>query len=289
MEGEIAPVVGRQPSLCPRGCRRLDKPLFPEAPSCAIWSLGRTMSRDHLPNAPLVQVSCEIRFHGELALYDAWGRFQHDVRAEFPKLFVPPAVAGLPPLTQHVKLASADGAESILLAINSFAFSAERYQDFPAFRDRFLALQTAFCQRAELGELTRFGLRYVNILPPVADYGALGSRVHHCLKIELTGLGAPDAPWVNQPHIVAETKAGRLALRTALLSAVPMASPGEAEQSVIPGLLSGVQLDLDCYLHRPGGVQALPVLLEEAHAVIDAAFFGMITNEYHSYLKGSTE
>jgi hypothetical protein len=36
-------------------------------------------------------------------------------------------------------------------------------------------------------------------------------------------------------------------------------------------------------------VQGVAALLDEAHAAIDAAFFGMITGEYHSYLKGSAD
>jgi len=247
------------------------------------------MTRNRLPNSPLAQVSCEIRFHGELALYEAWGRFQREVRAEFPKLFVPVAANGIPPLTQPARLVSTDGADSLLLAINSFAYSTERYQDFPTFREKFLRMRDIFCRHATLTDLTRFGLRYINILPPSGDDGMLGNRIHPCLTLELTGLAAPAGPWTNQPQIVVERTAGRFTLRAALLSAVPVGLPGGAGMSVPLGLLPGVQLDLDCYLNNPGPVQGVAALLDEAHAAIDAAFFGMITSEYHGYLKGSAD
>ena len=260
---------------------------FRAGSSCAISSAVTLMTREHLPNSPLIQVSCEIRFHGELALYDAWGRFQREVRPEFPKLFVPPAVHGVPPLTQPVKLGSASGAESILLAINSFAFSTERYQDFPSFRGKFLRLQEVFCRHTDLLHLTRFGLRYINVLPPASDGGNPASRVHPCLTLELTGLERLPGSWTSQPQIVVEKKAERCTLRASLLSA-PAPLPLPDAEGVV-GLSAGVNLDLDCYVNAPGSVKDVGAFLDEAHTVIDAAFFGMITEEYHRYLRGSDE
>jgi uncharacterized protein (TIGR04255 family) len=247
------------------------------------------MTRNRLPNSPLAQVSCEIRFHGELALYEAWGRFQREVRAEFPKLFVPVAAHGVPPLTQPAKLASMDGADSLLLAINSFAYSTAQYQDFPIFRKKFLRILDIFVRQAALTDLTRFGLRYINILPPSGDDGMPENRIHPCLTLELTGLRTPAGHWTNQPQIVVERAVGRFTLRAALLAAVPVGFPEGAGMSSAPGLLPGVQLDFDCYLNNPGPTQGVAALLDGAHEAIDATFFGMITSEYHSYLKGSAD
>jgi uncharacterized protein (TIGR04255 family) len=247
------------------------------------------MTRDHLLNSPLVQVSCEIRFHGDLALYEVWGRFQREVRAEFPKLFVPAAVVGVSPLTQSMKLASNDGADSLLLAINSFAFSTDRYDTFPAFREKFLKIQSLFCKYLELSQLTRFGLRYVNILPPACDDGTLGHRIHPCLNLELSGL-TTDGAWTNQPQVIVEKEAGRCILRTALLSVQGGASvPPGVVRAPFVALSPGVQLDLDCYSNAACTVGDLPTLLDEAHDTIESAFFGIITGEYLKYLKGSPE
>jgi uncharacterized protein (TIGR04255 family) len=261
------------------------------APQAVLCRIQPTMTRDRLPNSPLAQVACEIRFRGDLSLYEVWGRFQRGVRGDFPKLFVPTAMAGVSPLTQSMKLDSADGANSILLAINSFAFSTERYEDFQRFRGRFLDLQGLFCKLLELSALTRFGLRYVNFLPPVGDDGTLGARVHPCLTLELSV--TPGNTWISQPQFVVEKNAGRCVLRTALLTVQNVTSfaPGllQVPASMLPGLMPGVQLDLDCYSNAPCGIGDLPMLLDEAHDTIENAFFGMITDDYLSYLKGNSK
>jgi uncharacterized protein (TIGR04255 family) len=53
--------------------------------------------------------------------------------------------------------------------------------------------------------------------------------------------------------------------------------------------MPGVQLDLDCYMNAPCGIGDLPMLLDEAHDTIENAFFGMITDDYLSYLKGNSK
>ena len=45
------------------------------------------MARSRLPNSPLVQVSAEARFHGDLSLISAWADIQKHLRAELPKLY----------------------------------------------------------------------------------------------------------------------------------------------------------------------------------------------------------
>jgi uncharacterized protein (TIGR04255 family) len=247
-------------------------------------------TKEHLPNAPLVQVACEVRFHGDLSLYEAWGRFQREIRGDFPKLFVPPAAPGVPPLTQAMKLASIGGEDAILMAINSFAFSTGRYDTFRSFREKLSGIQSAFFRCCELDEMTRFGIRYVNILPPACDDGTLGPRIHPCLRLELSGLTA-DGTWAGQPQFVAEKTAGRCTLRTALMAiqGPTFEAPPGSVPPISPVLSSGVQLDLDCYRDTGCRVADLPALLEEAHATIEKAFFGMISDEYHAYLKGSVD
>ena len=248
----------------------------------------KAMARERLPNSPLAQVTCEVRFRGDLMLYEVWGRFQRRIREEFPKLLVPAAMTGVSPLMQSMKLGGADGTCSILLAINSFAFSTERYEDFQHFRERFLALQGLFCELLELRELTRFGLRYVNFLPPIPDDGTLGARIHPYLNLELGGV--PGNAWTSQPQLVVERSVGRCILRTALLTAqnVTPFSQGllQLHGLALPGLMPGVQLDFDCFANATYGLTDLPEILDEAHGTIDKAFFGLVTEDYLAYLNG---
>jgi uncharacterized protein (TIGR04255 family) len=47
-----------------------------------------------------------------------------------------------------------------------------------------------------------------------------------------------------------------------------------------------VTLDYDCYRADPGDISEVPAFLRRAHAVIEDAFFSMITDQYLGYLKG---
>jgi len=81
-------------------------------------------------------------------------------------------------------------------------------------------------------------------------------------------------------QLVFETSKRDLRLRTAVYRpAVPPESGGFS-------LEPGVRLDFDCYSDSPGKMDQALEVLERAHAVVDEAFFALITDEYLSYLKG---
>src|SRR6266498_2505049 len=98
------------------------------------------MLRPILPNAPLVDVTAEVRFPGDLAVYRHWGEMQAALRADFPKLFVPGSESGVSPLLQPLHMASGDEKDRVLLAVNMFGFSTRRYAGFEDFTQRFLNL-----------------------------------------------------------------------------------------------------------------------------------------------------
>jgi uncharacterized protein (TIGR04255 family) len=241
--------------------------------------LGRAVGpeREHLPNSPLIDVSCEIRFAGDLSLFGSWGEVQARLRHRYPKVLVPIADPGKAPLLQAVRLASDDQTAVVMLALNSFAVSTRSYGTYRQFKNQFDEALDAFRPSLHQPTLTRFGLRYVNVLPSGPGEG---QRVHSALRLEVGGIAAR---WKGHPVLVLETEQGRLTLRISLLQpAAP--SPG-------PGIVldPGVHLDFDCFTTTPpASLDELAELMDEAHDVIDRTFFETITDEYLQYLRGDS-
>ena len=68
------------------------------------------------------------------------------VRSEFPVVAVPNAELGKGPALQPYQFRSEDEFETIMVAINRFAYSTKRYAGFGAFKPRALKLTREFCR-----------------------------------------------------------------------------------------------------------------------------------------------
>jgi uncharacterized protein (TIGR04255 family) len=237
---------------------------------------GVSSGRERLPNSPLIEVACEIRFPGDFSLLSSLGGIQTKLRYDYPKLLVPAVQPGSFPLLQTVRLTSDDNTNMVLLAMNSFGVSTHSYTTYGDFRSRFAKALDVFQSHFSPPTLTRFGLRYVNALPPPSEGSS--KVVHPTLRIAVSGV---DGDWRAQPQLMLETARGRMTLRTVLIQPQPV--------TTAPGFLldPGVRLDFDCYQKDPVGVDVL-TLLDEAHTIVDEAFFDMITPDYLQYLEGKS-
>lgn len=239
------------------------------------------MPRSVLPNSPLVEVVCEVRFPGDLSLLGTWGHVQADLRAEFPKMYVPGAEPGTSPLLQAINLASENDANLVLLAVNSFAFATRKYQNYTSFRQDFERTFGVFRKHSSTGSITRVGFRAQNLLPPVfPTTNPAPGQLHPCLKL---ALGGWSPPFEEQPSIVFTSREGDLRLRLALVGGTATIS---AKATNVRQDLRGVMLDLDCYMQ--GSLQAELVIkfMDDAHDLVERTFFSLITDEYHRFLEG---
>lgn len=240
------------------------------------------MARSHLPNSPLVEVACEVKFHGDLSLFSGWGAIQAAVRDRYPKLYVTGAQEGISPLLQPLRLTSDDGADLFMLSINSFAVSTRRYSHFADFERMFRDLHSIFCLNSKPGPRTRFGLRYVNALPPTLNAKASPSELHPHLKLRVSGAEFLEREWATQAQLSFEKRFEDLTLRVSLVQ-----TPGEHQP--YPGLDPGVHLDIDCFTMQPGTIEEAPALLGRAHEIVEDAFFDLVTPAYESYMAGTPE
>ncbi len=243
------------------------------------------MSRPILPNSPLAQVSCELRFHGKLSLFSCWGAIQDDLRDRYPHLYVPLASIGTPSLLQPLKLSAEDKKSSILLAINSIAYSTVEYTGFSDFNSEMWRVFEIFLRHSRVSSFTHLEMRYINRLPPMLnDDHARGFVLHPALKLSVGGI---DAEQTSQPQFVAEVIKDGINFRIALVS--PEENFENEYSSTDTPILQGIHLDLVGYINRNVTDKSLSQDLVRVHTVIEDGFFSMITDQYLSYLKGESD
>lgn len=232
--------------------------------------MGTLPAGTSLPNAPLGEVTFELKFPGELGLYKVWGDVQSDLAKDFPLLLVPKLDDGDFAALKPFHLSSEDKAQRVCLAVNMFAFITQKYVSFESFREEAARLLATFSRRFQVKHLTRVGLRYVNWLPArISDAPLPPTRIHPCLKIELLHLPGQQSA---VPGILCQSLVQNFRLTTQLY-------PEER----------GTRLDFDCYQQGEMQTEKAMELLDAAHEVIDAAFFELITPEYLGYLKGQVQ
>lgn len=229
-----------------------------------------------LPNSPLTEVVCQLRFDGRLELLAKWGTIQEDLRASFPLLQLPLVRSGESPLLQPMHLATADSAMSVMLALNSVALSTRRHTTYLEFREQFARVVAAFTRHVQIPTINRVGLRYLNLLPPRFSAAPSAGQLHPCLRLRASGWSALEQPLSEPAQFVAICHHEQVKIRVALVQL--------AEQPF--GAQGVVQLDLDAFQDQPTPAKDLWDVVEATHAAIDDTFFSLVTPEYLKFLKG---
>ena len=227
------------------------------------------MPRPQLPNAPLGEVVCELRFPGDLGLYSSWGAIQGALRDEFPKLLVPKVDAGEYPALKPFHLANDDQSEQVTLALNSLAFITRRYPEYDGFRRRYGQVLQRCLSKWSPPHLTRLGLRYLNWIPAgLPGITRKPGQLHGCLKLELMGL--PEGlEWLSAPMVLAQFASRGSKLNLQL-------GPDE----------KGLRLDLDAYQEGELPIADTMKIMDGMHELIEQAFFAVVTPDYLAYMRG---
>lgn len=144
------------------------------------------------------------------------------------------------------------------------------------FQARYSALLELFLRHFKPRKITRAGLRYLNWLPGKRESGTSG-QLHPCLKLNLQGL--PEQFLLAQPLAIFPLARDPYRLTMQLVQ-------DERKQGVAPSERSGVRLDIDCYREGPIEVKDALDILNNEHQVIDEFFFGIVNDDYLSYMKG---
>jgi uncharacterized protein (TIGR04255 family) len=238
---------------------------------------GATMSKERLPNSPLAQVACEIRFPGHFAATDGLARFQSAVEDQFPTLYVPRVQSGEAPALRAAQLVSADESERINVAIHLFSFDSRKYSVFAEYRARFLNLLTRFFEIHRPRELTRFGLRYKNVLP---WQGASTEQLHPWLTL---GFRVPTVMEREVSHIngtmILRYDHGALRVTLERQEAEVRATQEQVADTFV--------VDLDFFRTGSIPLEELEGMMDKGHRTIEDVFFALLSQEGLNAMKGT--
>jgi uncharacterized protein (TIGR04255 family) len=145
--------------------------------------MARGRDGEIYPNSPLVDVTCEIRFPGELQVECNRDIFWNKIRKDYPDILVPYSKDGQAAALQHYRFRSKDKSRVVSVAMNSLAFSESKYSGHVKFIAEFKRLAAIFKRCfPKIDKVSRFGWRYVNIMPFQRENGHV--PVQRLLKVE---------------------------------------------------------------------------------------------------------
>jgi uncharacterized protein (TIGR04255 family) len=235
-----------------------------------------TVGRDDeiYPNSPLVDVACEIRFAGELAIETQRHLFWERIRDQYPEIRVPYLQPGQAPALQHYRFCNSDGGV-VAVALNSLAFSESKYSGHAKFIGEFERLARIFseCYPA-IDKLNRVGWRYMNVIPFQREGESI--PVNRMLK---KGINLPFNVLQHARNFDArfESKHGDGFVIIRLASVANTQAPG----------VDGVLLDIDFALENSDlRIRNLVNDVKVARSHARAIFEDLIADDYRTYLRG---
>jgi uncharacterized protein (TIGR04255 family) len=224
------------------------------------------------PHSPLVEVVFEMRFPGEPAVECHRDEFFGLIRKEFPNVWVPSVEPGQPVALQPYHFRAADETETVMIALNRFAYAARRYAGFEHFEPRALELAQRFCKHFGIEKLTRTGLRYINAIPFAREAGAIPWRRYFTIDLSLPATGAED--FLNA-GLAFETRCETGAITTRIACA--KSAEGGREVFV---------LDFDFAKTEGLTASKLETYMTESHEHTKKLFEGILSDDYKAVMRG---
>lgn len=224
------------------------------------------------PNAPLAEVVFEIRFAGEPAVECRRHDFYQVIRSDFPVVAVPNVEPGQAIAMQPYHFKSEDGASTIMLAINRFAFSTRSYGGFSGFSGQAVSLVERFCNMFAITKLNRTGLRYVDVIPFVRHSGRIPLARYFTLSLKSPALESDEFYNVS---LAFEIACGNGFLTTRVTTA-----------KSADGIREVLVLDFDFAKTHELEVRHLRDYLTESHDHTKRVFEAILTEDYKSVMRG---
>ena len=222
--------------------------------------------------SPLVEVIFEVRFPGEPAVECHRDRFFNEIRDDFPTVWVPHVEPGKPLSMQPYHFKTNDGSESVMVAINRFAYSARRYEGFEAFRPHALSLVKKFCGKYGIKKLSRTGLRYVNVIPFLRSDDLVPWTKYFTVNLAMPESSMKE---VSNVALVLESRSatGKMTTRIAC---------GKSEDETQEVFI----LDFDFSKTKALDVSKIPQYLDESHEHTKKVFEGVVSESYKAVMRG---
>jgi len=222
--------------------------------------------------SPLVETVFEIQFLGEPAVECRRDEFFTAVRDQFPRVWVPPAEPGKAVALQPYLFRSKDEAETVMVAINRFAYATRQYPGFAAFQSRALGLAQRFCRKFGIDRLTRTGLRYVNVIPFLREGGVIPWRRYFTVGLTLPATSPDDFINVGMTF---ESRCHKGVITTRI--ACGKTADGSKEVFL---------LDFDFAKTEQLRAKEIRTYIEESHDHTKRVFEGITTEDYKAVMRG---
>jgi len=223
-------------------------------------------------HSPLVEVVFEIQFAGDPAVECRRDEFYAMICREFPIVGVPSAEPGKPPAMQPYHFKSEDGGQTVMIAINRFAYSTRQYQGFRAFRPRAVALAERFCKHFRIGRLNRTGLRYVNVIPFLREGPVIPWKRYFTVDFALPAASTND--FINL-SLAVESRCEKGTITTRILC-------GKADD----GSREVFLLDFDFANTQSLTSRKLETYIVESHAHTKKVFESILSENYKAVMRG---
>jgi len=223
------------------------------------------------PNAPLSEAVFEIRFSGEPAVECHRDLFYEEVREKFPKVLVPQVNPGQFPALTPYHFRSADEKTSLMVAINRFAYSTRIYDGFASFKKQAMHYMVIFGEHFRLRELTRTGLRYVNIIPFSREGDLLPIERYFRFRVETPPVRPAQVSNISFRYVT-PTEKGSLTLRLECVTST------EQQEAFL--------LDFDYAKVSGLNFNQLEEYIDESHAETKLFFESIVTDEYRQFMNG---
>lgn len=224
------------------------------------------------PNSPLVEVVCEIRFPGETAIECRRHEFQDAVREHYPLLLVPLPKMESATALQPYRFERKDHAAGLMLSLNRLGYYSRRYPGYETFREEFLKWSEVLGSLFRIDQITRFGLRHVNVIPFARENGFVPFEYF----FDVGGILGRffGAPFENVTFaFVLPTQGGKITTRIDTITR--MDGPQEA-----------FLLDFDFAIDSNLQFSELVACMDEAHDQSARLFKRLTTDSYRAYIKG---
>lgn len=223
-------------------------------------------------NSPLVEAVFEIRFPGDPAVECHRDEFYTKIRRKFPNVWVPNVEPGQPVALQPYHFKTEDGAETVMVAINRFAYTTHRYPGFEDFRPRVLNLVERFCRQFKIVRLKRTGLRYVNVIPFLREDGVIPWKRYFTVALTVPEASPDDFINVN---LALESKCDKGAITTR----IGCAKTADGSKEVF-------LLDFDFAKSEGLFAERLSTYVDESHEHTKKVFEGILSDSYKAVMRG---
>ena len=222
------------------------------------------------PNSPLVEVVCEVRFPGELAIECRRDEFYEKIRDRYPTILVPKVGDGLAPYRFENEGRTAE----IMLAINRFSFHEKKYSGHKEFIKEFVRLAKTLGEIYAVKKLNRLGWRYINVIPFSRE-----NEIVPLQRFTNFGLKLPEgmSDKFENVSIVFISKAPGGTITTRIESIIRSNDQQEA-----------LLMDFDFAMTEKLSFSRINSCVSRAHEQTRAIFENLITDDYRQYLRGET-